>query len=121
MNLCSIGIHDYEVLDERLKVRQALHLRLEELGFKRKEGRHSIPVWKRDDGIAIGEWGFYDDWKVSYCIPSSTDAKVCLKCGKIKLTYKMEKCLSKLDYIIAELVKEKKRERLAKEMRSQCL
>lgn len=119
MNLCKYGIHDYETVSDKSLIKDKMNAHLVSKGFEFKFQKKGSDIWVHEDGTVIYDFGFFDDHTLMSCYPSESSSKVCLKCGKVKLNYSMEKCLKNIDYCISELRKANEREKLAKKIRGE--
>ena len=114
MTPCSIGLHNWEIFNNNLKVKLKLIEYLKENGFERYRTQYSDRF--TNGNISIISFGFYNDDTLEGCIPYSCQTKVCVDCGKIKLTYDMDKCIVKLQNIIKEKTAEYEKTEKAKKI-----
>lgn len=116
MNLCKIGIHDYETLYNYNEVYNEACSYMYSLGFTPKYDNYKIISFIKDD-LEINERAWFDEWNTfSACIPYPCKIKVCLNCGKIVKNHNMDKIKRKLDKVINVCNKENEREKLAQRL-----
>jgi hypothetical protein len=115
--------HNWECFNDEEKVKSAMIQYLTSHGFyTTKRHKDNVITTFTDGKIFIKEWGFYNCDTMEGVMPFTCMTKVCVDCGKIKLTYNMEKCIKRLQEIIVdktnEYNKRKKAEDILNEQRT---
>jgi len=114
MNLCKIGIHDWEVVYDRWYLQDVVEDFLESLKFVRDENSE-ITKWEREDGVSVWEWKYYRG-SLKDVMPYNPKSKICLRCGKTHKNYSEEKVIAKVHELVLEKEAELARRKKAEEM-----
>jgi hypothetical protein len=118
MNWCKFGFHDYEVFNERDKLISKLVKYLESRGWIQVKNEYGLKWFNPiDPDIMILNWGMFRDRTLESCIPITVNSYVCIKCGKVKLSYDVAKCLVNLDCLMDRKCNENIRIKTAKRLR----
>lgn len=113
MNWCKIGFHDWEVVNDRKLLKEAIKVFMQSIGFVLTD-RNRWAVWVREkDGVAISDWSMGG---VESEIPCSPKSKACLRCGKTHKNYDEAKVIRKVHDLVLGKVAEKAREKKAREL-----
>jgi len=116
MNLCKIGIHDWEVLNDAPLLWELVGNFLTSEGFVKHQKKDGWIYWKREsDEIVLYKWLPFHGG-LCRAIPGSPESKVCLNCGKTHKNYSATKVLKKVRRMIADFEVEHAREWKAKEL-----
>lgn len=118
MNLCKIGIHDYEKIDQFTHVRNIIDAHMVSKGFTAIYSDGILKCYSRE-GIRIYRSSYYDDDTINSCIPFYNHIKICLKCHKQKYSFNEEKIILELDKLINEHQIKYDRAQLAKRLHNQ--
>jgi len=112
MNLCRIGIHDWEEVSDRVLLWEKVKEFLTSLGFTTETGLIG-DLWLRGE-LSIPEYAWCGD--LDYQIPVNPISKVCLRCGKVHKNYSEAKVISKVHDLVLEKEAELSRRKKAEEM-----
>jgi len=116
MNLCKIGWHDWEVLNDAPLLWELVGNFLTREGFGGQQKKDGWFYWKREsDEIVLFEFLPFHGG-LSRAIPSSPESKVCLRCGKTHKNYSEEKVIAKVHELVLEKEAELARRKKAEEM-----
>ena len=114
MNLCKIGIHDWEVFGDSVLLTEAVGAFLKGIGFTRVIDKDRFHYWKRDR-VYLYDWLPFGGG-LTRVHPAHPESKVCLRCGKVHKNYSEAKVIAKVHELVlekeAELARRKKAEEL---------
>lgn len=117
MNLCNFGIHDYEEFRDYELIKSKLFEYLERKGF---ENINDL-VFKKDN-VVLETWCPFEGDDIESCIPRfDCLSKVCVNCGKIKLTYSLDACIVRLQTLIDKKTNAYERRAKAERIRNESL
>lgn len=114
MNWCTFGIHDYVIQSASGKVNAHFNKLLLDRGFTLTRYPTKIlgDEWSREDGVTFRDNPFMSD----YIRPTLPEDSACMRCGKIKHSYKMDDIEGRLEYEIQDQLKDLVREHKAKDI-----